>query len=251
MDSEPVRAYARDRRAGGAPPSRNAEPRSRAGDAEALSVRDTVEAVVAFVEGLRAQLSGARAIVALAGPPGAGKSTVSAAVLARLGGVASILPMDGFHLDNALLDERGLRARKGAPATFDVAGFASTLARVRRDKGAVIAPLFDRRLDAARAGAIEIAPRHRIVLVEGNYLLLDEAPWSSIARAYDGTVFLRVPESVVEERIMARWRRHGLDDRAARIRALENDIPNASLVLRASRRADLVLDERGRSIVPA
>ena len=215
---------------------------------EALSVRDAVDAITAFVDTLRARAAGARTIVALAGPPAAGKSTLSDTLMRRLGSSAIILPMDGFHLDNTILDERGLRARKGAPATFDVAGFASALGRVRRDKGSVIVPAFDRNLDVARAGAIEIAPRHRTVVVEGNYLLLNETPWSSLARAYDGTVFLRVPETLVEERILARWRRHGLDNRAARTRALENDVPNATHVLRSSQQADLTLDERGRPV---
>ena len=216
---------------------------------ESLAIRDAVDAILGFIGHVRRRAGRGRAIVALAGPPAAGKSTLSDVLMRRLGTDAAILPMDGFHLDNAVLDERGLRARKGAPATFDVAGFASTLARVRRDKGAVLVPAFDRRLDLARAGAIEIAPRHRLVVVEGNYLLLDQAPWPSIARAYDGTVFLHVPETLVEERILARWRRHGLDDRAARTRALENDIPNATLVLRGSEPADLTLDERGRAVV--
>ena len=221
------------------------------GGSEALSIRNAADAIVAFVRSVRPRAAGARTLIALAGPPAAGKSTLSDAILSRLGGDAVVLPMDGFHLDNAILDGRGLRARKGAPATFDVAGFASTLGRVRRDKGSVIVPAFDRHLDLSRAGAIEVAPRHRTVLVEGNYLLLREAPWPSLAQAYDGTVFLRVPESLVEERILARWRRYGLDERAARARALENDIPNASLVLRSSQTADLTLDERGRTVEPA
>ena len=223
-----------------------ASSRAGRGADEPLAVRDAVDAIVSLIDALHARAGGTRVILALAGPPAAGKSTLSGALMGRLGRNAAILPMDGFHLDNALLDERGLRARKGAPATFDVAGFTSTLGRVRRDKGSVVAPAFDRRLDLARGGAIEIAPRHRTIVVEGNYLLLNEAPWSSLARAYDGSVFLHVPESLVRERILARWRRHGLDERAASARALENDIPNASLVLRSSLRADLVLDERGR-----
>ena len=218
---------------------------------EAASLRNALDGLVPFVDEVRGRAGfGARVLVAFAGPPGAGKSTVAEALVRRLGENAVILPMDGFHLDNAVLDARGLRSRKGAPATFDVAGFAATVARVRSDKGAVMVPVFDRRLDLARAGGREIAPHHRTIVVEGNYLLLDEAPWSSIARLFDASVFLRVPETLVEERILARWRRYGLDERAARARALENDVPNARHVMRNSAGADLVLDERGWSVDP-
>ena len=216
---------------------------------EAVSLRNALDGLVPFVDDVRGRAGfGTRVLVAFAGPPGAGKSTIAEALVRRLGENAAILPMDGFHLDNAVLDARGLRSRKGAPATFDVAGFAAIAARVRSDKGAVMVPVFDRRLDLARAGGREIAPHHRTVVVEGNYLLLDEAPWPSIARLFDATVFLKVPETVVEERILARWRRYGLDERAAKARALENDIPNARHVMRNSRGADLVLDERGWSV---
>ena len=219
---------------------RGGEPR------EAAGVRNALDVLVPFVDGVRGKAGfGARILVAFAGPPAAGKSTMADALVRRLGENAVILPMDGFHLDNAVLDERGLRPRKGAPATFDVAGFASCLARVRSDKGSVLVPVFDRRLDLARAGAREIQSAHRTIVVEGNYLLLRDAPWSAIARLFDATVFLRVPENVIEERILARWRRYGLDERAAKARALENDVPNAGLVIRNSVPADLTLDERG------
>ena len=215
---------------------------------EAAALRIAADTIVPLIESARVARVGGRVLVAFAGPPAAGKSTMSDALAERLGPSAVVLPMDGFHLDNALLDARGLRPRKGAPATFDVAGFAATLARVRADRGTVIVPTFDRQLDLARAGAREITPDHRTVIVEGNYLLLDEPPWPTIARTYDVTVFLHVPEAVVEGRILSRWRRHGLDERAARTRALENDVPNAALVLRGSRASDLTLDEAGRRV---
>lgn len=220
---------------------------TRAGETrEAAAIRNALDALVNHVDRTRGQAPfGSRILVALAGPPAAGKSTLADALVRRLGDNAVVLPMDGYHLDNAVLDERGLRSRKGAPATFDVAGFAATLSRVRADRGGVMVPVFDRRLDLARAGGREIASHHRTILVEGNYLLLGQTPWPSIARLFDTTAFLRVPESVVEERILARWRRYGLDERAARARAMENDIPNAQLVVRASTPAHLTLDERG------
>ena len=223
----------------------NARARS---STESAALRIAGETILPMVENARRTRGGGRVLLGIAGPPGGGKSTMADALVERLGPSAAVLPMDGFHLDNAILDVRGLRPRKGAPATFDVAGFAATLARVRADRGTVIVPTFDRHLDLARAGAREITPEHRTIVVEGNYLLIDEPPWPTIARMYDLKVFLAVPEAVVEARILARWRLHGLDERAARTRALENDVPNARLVLNSRGPVDVTLDEAGRRL---
>jgi len=194
---------------------------------------------------LLAETGAQRRVVAIAGPPGAGKSTVAAALERALDaarpGVAAVMPMDGYHLDNAILDARGLRAVKGAPETFDVDGLASDLDRVRAADRPVLVPVFDRALDLARAGARAIGPDTPLVLVEGNYLLLDRAPWSGLADLFDVTVFLDVPEAELERRLVDRWRAHGHDAQAARARALGNDIPNARLVVGASRAADVTL----------
>jgi pantothenate kinase len=187
-----------------------------------------------------------RLVVAIAGAPGAGKSTLAEALCATLcgrhAGLAAVMPMDGYHLDNALLDARGLRARKGSPPTFDVDGLARDLARVRAADRPVIVPVFDRDLDLARAGAREIAAAVPVIVVEGNYLLLDRDPWRGLAPLFDLTVFLRVPEAELERRLVARWLHHGHDPAAARARALGNDIPNARLVASASRPADITID---------
>ncbi|MDT8857084.1 nucleoside/nucleotide kinase family protein [Paracoccaceae bacterium Fryx2] len=191
---------------------------------------------------IRARATGrARFIAAVAGPPGAGKSTLAGALVAALGPGARLVPMDGFHYDNAVLDARGLRARKGAPETFDAAGFCALLHRLR-DGGAEIAiPVFDRAADLARAGADVITDADRILIVEGNYLLLDAAPWSAARPLYDLTIFLDVPEAELERRLVRRWRDHGLAPDAARARALSNDIPNARLVLSHSHPATIQL----------
>lgn len=183
----------------------------------------------------------ARFVVALAGPPGAGKSTLSEALVDALGSAAVVLPMDGFHLDNAVLETRGLLARKGAPETFDAAGLAVALERVRRDDGEVVVPLFDRSLDLARAGAMVIGKEHRIVLVEGNYLLLDRQPWDALVPFFDLTVRLDAPREELERRLVRRWLDHGHDPEAARRRASGNDMPNADLVMAHSRSADIVV----------
>jgi pantothenate kinase len=183
-----------------------------------------------------------RLMVAIAGAPGAGKSTLAEALAARLGPMAAVVPMDGYHMDNAVLTARGLLARKGAPETFDVAGLARDLARLRAaDEAEVLVPVFDRGADLARAAARAVAQSVPVVLVEGNYLLLQEAPWAGLARLFDLAVFLDVPEPELERRLVQRWLDHGLSPAAARARALGNDIPNARRVVRGSRPADVVV----------
>lgn len=193
---------------------------------------------------LRARLSRlaqgpGRALVALAGPPGAGKSHVTEALLSDLPG-AALLPMDGYHLDDGLLAARGDLARKGAPWTFDLDGFAAMLARLAADDGRdVLVPVFDRSLEISRAAAREIPARARLILVEGNYLLLDRPGWRDLARHFALTVMLDVPEPVLRARLTARWR--GLPPDQARAKLEANDLPNMALVLQASRAADLIL----------
>jgi pantothenate kinase len=190
--------------------------------------------------------TGRRQLVALAGPPGVGKSTTAealkAALNARNPGLADILPMDGYHFDDAVLHMRGHRPRKGAPHTFDLDGFAAMLVRVKADTGKDIAvPVFDRGLEIARAGGRIVSGATRIVLVEGNYLLLDAEGWRDLRPLFDVTVQISAPEATIVQRLLDRWTGIGLSPDALTAKMEENDLPNLRLVLAQSLAADFVL----------
>jgi len=188
---------------------------------------------------LAARPTEGRILVAIAGPPGGGKSTVAEAVMAGLEavapGAAALLPMDGFHFDDLHLVPAGLRPRKGAPETFDVGGFRHVLARLRAaDEAFVAVPVFDRSLEIARAGARLIPRTARIVVVEGNYLLLRHAPWSSLAPLFDVTVMVETPEEELRRRLTARWVGYGLPADVVVAKVEGNDLPNGRFVVAES-----------------
>lgn len=187
-----------------------------------------------------------RVLVALAGAPGAGKSTLAAALLRRLRDQkvpAEIVSLDGFHLDNVVLDARGMRQRKGAPETFDARGFIHLIRRLR-EGGEVVAPIFDRDRDIAIAGAQVVGPEARVVVCEGNYLLFDEDPWRELAPLWDLTARLDVPLRELRARLIQRWLNQGLSRAAATRRAEGNDVVNARRIIERELPAQLLLATR-------
>lgn len=189
---------------------------------------------------LATEATGTRAMIAVAGPPAAGKSFIAERLQTTLASEgAEILPMDGFHYDNAVLDQLGLRQRKGAPQTFDFDNFELTLRRVRDGTASVAVPTFDRTLDLSRAGARLIAPSTRYVIVEGNYLLLNRPPWSGLARLFDLTVFLTAPRAELEARLLKRWTDLSYPEAYAVAKVRGNDMPNVDLVLENSLAPDI------------
>ena len=181
-----------------------------------------------------------RFITALAGPPGAGKSTLAAELVAALGTGAKAVPMDGFHYDDAVLVARGARDRKGAPDTFDVQGFLHLMRRLRVEDDVAI-PLFDRDLEISRAGADIVTAADRLLVVEGNYLLLNEHPWPQAAPLFDLTVWIDVEEAELDRRLVARWAHYGKTPDAARAWIDSNDMPNIRRVTQNSAPADVVI----------
>ena len=186
----------------------------------------------------------ARSITAVAGAPASGKSTFAESLVEALNadepGSAAVFPMDGYHFDDMILVPRGWRARKGAPHTFDVAGFGHMLARLRANAEPEIAvPVFDRSLEIARNAARIIPSAVRHLVVEGNYLLLDETPWPTLAAHFDTTVFLDVPLATLRARLEARWKDMTAEQRATQIDG--NDLPNAELVMTRSRASEFVI----------
>ena len=180
-----------------------------------------------------------RILVALAGPPGSGKSTLADELESALNQEqpeqAMILPMDGFHYDDLYLVPAGLRTRKGAPQTFDVWGFYHILRRLReRQEEFVAVPVFDRDLEIARAGARLIPAKVQVILVEGNYLLLQQEPWSQLRLLFDVAVLLEVPEAVLGERLTARWQHYELPSEEIAAKVNENDLPNGRYVMAES-----------------
>lgn len=194
--------------------------------------------------------SGARTVIGIAGPPASGKSTLAEIAVQELNRtnessvpMAALLPMDGYHLDNRLLESKGLLARKGAPETFDAHGFCEAVKQLSTTEWETFHPKFDRQMDLAIANSIAIHPDTPVVVVEGNYLLLRSEPWSSLREEFAATVFVCPSMEDLLDRLQQRWIRHGLDPESAMLKATRNDLPNAELVIRESRQADLRLSQ--------
>ena len=186
---------------------------------------------------------GRRKLLGLVGAPGAGKSTLAAALLAALGERAQVVPMDGFHLANVELQRLGRADRKGAPDTFDSAGYVALLQRLRTqgDDDIVYAPEFRREIEEPVAGAIAVLPATQLVITEGNYLLHDAGAWGGVAGLLDEIWYVDVNEALREARLVRRHRQFGRNEEAALAWVEQTDAPNARLIAATRVRAHHVL----------
>jgi pantothenate kinase len=200
-----------------------------------LSVADAIERAAAMA-------LGDRVLLGIAGFPGAGKSTLSAAITARVPS-SSVLPMDGFHLLNDDLVRLGRRDRKGAPDTFDVDGYVELLSRVRHQTAdqVITAPRYDRAAGEPVADAIIVRSETTLVITEGNYLLLDQTPWHAVRPLLDEAWFVEVPNDVRLPLLIARHIEFGKSPDEALEWVMRSDEANAAVVATSRHRADVVV----------
>ena len=189
--------------------------------------------------------TGQRKLLGLVGAPGAGKSTLALAMLQAVGADrAQVVPMDGFHLANVELQRLGRADRKGAPDTFDSAGYVALLQRLRDqrpDGDIVYAPEFRREIEEPIAGAIAVLPSTQLVITEGNYLLHDVGPWAGAAAMLDEVWYVDIDDAVREARLVQRHQQFGRSAEAARDWVASTDAPNARLIAATKARAHHVL----------
>lgn len=185
-----------------------------------------------------------RYLVGIAGPPGAGKSTVAAKLCQRINldacePVAKVVPMDGFHLDNARLEQIGLLELKGVPDSFDKEGFEALVIRLKTSPlETIFFPVFDRSIEASIEDADSVGPEQPVVILEGNYLFY----WHQIRNQLDLSVYIDAPENILYDRLMARHLEGGRDAVAAREKVLSTDMPNRKLIESCRDCADIYLD---------
>ncbi len=211
--------------------------------AEALTAAQLAQEIVRGVQ----QLSGdERLILGIVGYPGAGKSTLAHALESEINSLLSaescvVVPMDGFHYSNEKLAELNLLPLKGIPATFDSSEFISLLTRLRDKSRTIFAPKFDRSIEASIENAIEILPTHQILIVEGNYLLLDDQPWNQARELLDQVWFIDTDFDAIYPRLVERHMSGGKTAEEARVKVESTDMPNARLIEKSKANADRIV----------
>ena len=200
------------------------------------------ELLIKLLDNLKNDLKN-RYFIALSGPPASGKSTISEKLLKDLtlkGHNSSILQMDGFHYDDQILKQKSLLLKKGAPETFDVMGFLNFLFRLQNENEVAI-PIFDRSLELSRSSAVIISKETRVVIVEGNYILLKTHPWRELHKFFNSTIMINTKHEILEKRLIERWRSFNIPEEEIKQKVFENDLPNGVNVYKNSTLADFNL----------
>ena len=200
------------------------------------------ELLIKLIDNLKNDLKN-RYFIALSGPPASGKSTISEKLLKDLtlkGHNSSILQMDGFHYDDQILKQKSLLLKKGAPETFDVMGFLNFLFRLQNENEVAI-PIFDRSLELSRSSAVIISKETRVVIVEGNYILLKTHPWRELHKFFNSTIMINTKHEILEKRLIERWRSFNIPEEEIKQKVFENDLPNGVNVYKNSILADFNL----------
>jgi len=187
--------------------------------------------------------SGQRTILGIAAAPGAGKSTLAGGLLQALGSAAQVVPMDGFHLANSELQRIGRAGRKGAPDTFDAAGYLNLLRRIRDQQPdeTIYAPEYRRELEEGIAGAVAIEATTRLIITEGNYLLMEEGAWALVRGVLNEAWYLDIDSAMRRQRLLERHMRFGRNREDALHWIEVTDEPNAERIERSRHRADWVI----------
>ena len=200
------------------------------------------ELLIKLLDNLKNDLKN-RYFIALSGPPASGKSTISEKLLKDLtlkGHNSSILQMDGFHYDDQILKQKSLLLKKGAPETFDVMGFLNFLFRLQNENEVAI-PIFDRSLELSRSSDVIISKETRVVIVEGNYILLKTHPWRELHKFFNSTIMINTKHEILEKRLIERWRSFNIPEEEIKQKVFENDLPNGVNVYKNSILADFNL----------
>lgn len=202
---------------------------------------DLARELVAKIDGEK------RFLLGITGIPAAGKSTFATALVARVNEMAGsalaiVVPMDGFHLPNAVIKPLGLHALKGIPETFDAAGFLACVENLRADAGMVNCPAFERALDDPVPNVIHVQSSHRLLVIEGNYLLLQRPVWRELQAYLDAVWYLEAPDKMsIEARLLERHIAGGRTVAEAQAKIASTDTPNAALIEATRHLADRVI----------